>query len=464
MFIGRETELKALHQKYTQSGFQMAVIYGRRRVGKTALINHFMDECECQKISFVALERSESDLLALMENAVLAQLAPELLNMVHFDSFEKIFDFITKAAEKERVIFLIDEYPYLAKECKYMNSLIQKYVDYDWKKTNLYLILCGSFVSFMRDEVIGEDAPLHGRSTLEFMLKPFNYLDSSKFVPDYSAEDKAIVYGLTNGVAKYLEQFDPAKTLDENIVEQFFSSTGYFSEEQIKAIITNDRSNPGIYNSIISAIANGKTRFNDIKAAVKEEQIAYYMNILVKSDVIEKRESGNKPYYAIIDGMLNFWFGYVSKGSSLINAGRGNFYYEQYVRPKLHAYMVPVFEEMAKQYVCLYSGTPRVPAFVMDVREYQTSFMGKDKKVHNIEIDLLGTSDQNIVLVGECKFKNEAFDMAELRKFLDKVQYLKTVNPLLMLFSLSGFKEDVKKNCENAVLVNIEDMYEIPEQ
>ena len=106
----------------------------------------------------------------------------------------------------------------------------------------------------MKDEVLAESAPLHGRSSLELKLKPFNYLETADFLEGYSPEEKAICYGLTNGVAKYIEQFDPKISLEENITEQFYSVGGYFSEEQVKTVVTGDKQNPALYNSINSPL------------------------------------------------------------------------------------------------------------------------------------------------------------------------------------------------------------------
>ena len=225
-FKGRRRELSVFQRNYEKKGFQMAIVYGRRRIGKTMLINHFMDLQSCKTISFTAVERSEAELVSMMSETVLMSLAPGMAGVTHFDSFDRIFEYIGREAANERVIFLIDEYPYLAKQCPYVQSLLQKMIDHEWKATNLFFILCGSLVNFMKEEVLAESAPLHGRSNLELKLRPFQYWDTGEFLDGYTLEEKAIVYGLTNGVAKYIRQFDCSKTLDENIAELFYDIGG----------------------------------------------------------------------------------------------------------------------------------------------------------------------------------------------------------------------------------------------
>ena len=456
-FIGREEELGALQKLYDKKGFCMAVLFGRRRVGKTTLVNKFIEKNKCKSVSFVSTEMTESELLSRMGNDVLESLAPNLNGKIKFDSFDSIFDFMAEEAESRRIVFVIDEYPYLAKSCPYMNSLLQKYIDHKWKKSNLCFILLGSLVSFMRDDVLGSSAPLHGRANLEFKINPFDYKDTADFVPNYNTEEKAIVYGLTGGIAKYLEQFDSALPLDENIQTLFFSRNAFFSEEQIKTVITSERSNPVAYNSIIDAIANGKTKYNEIQSATGMSDISFCLKNLITAEIIERRETP-KPYYIIADSMINFYFRYVAPGASLINSGKGKIYYEQKVKQKLHEFMGSVFEKMAKDYILSNVGTKKIPCFVTDVVEYQNS-VKIGKEIKSVEIDLLGLDGKKYVLAGECKFKSEKFGKEDLEIFQDKIDFLSASNLKAILFSLSGFTDYVAKNAKGYALVPLAQMY-----
>lgn len=456
-FIGRKEELSSLQELYNKQGFQLVVLFGRRRVGKTTLINKFIEKKKCKSVSFVSTEMTEKELLERMGNDVLDSLAPKLSGKLKFDTFDSIFDFIAEESEKERIVFVIDEYPYLAKSCPYMNSLLQKYIDNKWKKSNLYFVLLGSLVSFMREEVLGASAPLHGRANLEFKINPFNYKDTALFVPDYNAEEKAIVYGLTGGVAKYLEQFDSKLSLDENIVKLFFSRNSFFSEEQIKTVITAEKSNPVAYNSIIDAIAKGKTKYNEIQTSTGMSDISFCLKNLISAEIVERRETP-KPYYIISDSMISFYFKYVAPGASLINSGKGKLYYEQKVKGSLHHFMGTIFKRMAKDYILSNVGTKKIPCFLTDVAEYQSSVKA-GKNIVLVEIDLLGLDGKNYVLAGECKFKSEKFDNGDLDNFLNKLNYLPVSNLKIMLFSLSGFTDYVIENSKNLTLVTLEEMY-----
>ena len=457
IFRGRKKELDILQKKYDKDCFSLSVIYGRRRIGKTTLINEFIRRQDCKKISFVAVEQSEKELLSMMKIEVLNALAPEMADIIDFQDFGNIFEFIGKYAHKERLIFFIDEYPYLAKQCPYIQSLLQKQIDSDWKNSKMFFIICGSLVGFMKDEVLAETAPLHGRSDLEMKLRPFGYDDTALFLDGYTYEEKAIVYGLTGGVAKYVDQFDSHIPLDENIKQQFYSMGGYFSEEQVKTVLSGDRQNPSLYNSIISAIATGHTKNNEIAGCVGMNEISYPLKVLIKAEIIEKRFSP-KPYYVLNDSMLEFWFRYVNQASSLINSGNGEKYYDLSVKNKLHDFMGKVFEKMAKEFLMKNAGMNGIP-LITEVTDYQNTFFDENRKPVSIELDLLGKLDQKYALVGECKFKNEKFDKSEFEKVMDKVKYLPAKDLKICLFSLAGFTDYVRTHAESCLLFSIEDMY-----
>ena len=458
-FIGRKEEVSSLQELYDKKGFQMAVLFGRRRVGKTTLINKFIEKNKCKSVSFVSTEMTEAKLMERMGNDVLECLAPNLSGKLKFDSFDSIFDFIAEESAKERIVFVIDEYPYLAKSCPYMNSLLQKYVDNKWKNSNLYFILLGSLVSFMKEEVLGSSAPLHGRASLEFKINPFDYKDTALFVPNYTAEEKAIVYGLTGGVAKYLEQFDCKLSLDANIEKLFFSRNAFFSEEQIKTVITAEKSNPVAYNSIIDAIASGKNKYNEIQTSTGMSDISFCLKNLISAEIIERREAP-KPYYIISDSMINFYFKYVAPGASLINSGKGKLYYKQKVKQNLHHFMGSVFEKMAKDYILSNVGTKKIPCFLTDIVEYQSS-VKVGKNIIPVEIDLLGLDGKKYVLAGECKFKSEKFDKEDFDNLQNKLNYLPVSNLKIMLFSLSGYTDYIIENSKNMTLVTLDKMYKV---
>ena len=457
VFRGRTKELAALDKVFKRDGFSMIVLYGRRRIGKTMLVNKFISEHSCRHISFTAVERGETELLSMLTESVLMALAPDMAGTISFSSYEKLFDFIGKQAKDEKIIFFIDEYPYLAKQSPYIHSVLQKVIDTNWINSNLFFVLCGSLVGFMKDEVLSESAPLHGRSSMELRLRPFNYLETAEFLDGYSNEEKAICYGLSNGVAKYITQFDTSMSLEDNIIEQFYSIGGYFSEEQVKTVVSSERQNPALYNSVISAVATGHTKNNEIATYVGADDVTYPLKVLTHAEILEKRVAG-KPYYILNDSMLEFFFRYVSRATSLINAGKGAAWYYSNVKNNLHDFMGKVFEKMAKEYLLLHAGENDLPV-ITDITDYQDVIIDENSKRRPLEIDILGRNSKRILLIGECKFRNSPFDTAEYEKLIDKAKYIPASNPLICVFSLGGFSDHVKEKNTVCKLIGIDDMY-----
>lgn len=456
-FRGREAELNSLKKKIDTDEFQMVVLYGRRRIGKTELMNEFMHRQNCKCVSFTASEQSENELLSIMTETVLTELAPDMIGMVEFPSFEKLFEFVGNKAMDERIVFFIDDYPYLAKQCTYIQSVLQKVIDNHWKKTKLFLCLCGSLIAFMKDEILAEAAPLHGRATLELRLQPFNYRDTAEFVQKYSFEEKAIVYGLTNGVAKYIEQFNDSKSLEQNIIDEYFAFGGYFTEEQVKTIVTSEKQNPALYNSIVSAIATGHTRNSEIASYVGMDDISYPLKMLQKAEIIEKRMAG-KPYYILNDSMLIFWFKYVNRALSLINVGRGEKYYYNSVSDKLHDFMGNVFEKMCKEFLLMKVGEDKYP-IITEIDNFQKTIIDAEGKPKQIEIDIIGKDGKDILIIGECKFKNEKVDKEVFENFIEKAHCINAKNPLLCMFSLGGYTDYVRTHSGEVLLLTIEELY-----
>ena len=206
MFVGRKNEREELERAYQTDHFSMPIVYGRRRVGKTRLLREFSRNKEC--IFFTAVESTKERNLELFSSAIYRTLAPDLSGATAFQRFEDAFQFIYDRAKERKILCIIDEYPYLAGASKEISSILQTAVDSMFSQCNMMLILCGSSMSFMEEQVLGYQSPLYGRRTEQYRIRPLSYRESAEFVSGYSEEDKALVYGFTGGIPKYLELID----------------------------------------------------------------------------------------------------------------------------------------------------------------------------------------------------------------------------------------------------------------
>jgi AAA+ ATPase superfamily predicted ATPase len=264
MFVARNQELRSLQKLYEKEKFQFAVLYGRRRVGKTTLINEF---CKGKKaVYFVAVQSTRKENLEVLSAQILSVLAPNAPRNP-FGSFREAVDYVFAMAERERFVFAIDEYPYLAEGDASVSSVLQAAIDRYKAGSKLFLLLCGSSMSFMERQVLSSKSPLYGRRTAQFKLLPFDYLDSAQMLPGFSREEQLTFYGVTGGVPEYLARVDHRLSLRENVQELFFDPSGRLFEEPSN-LLKQELKMPQTYNGIITAIAQGSSKLNEIATKV----------------------------------------------------------------------------------------------------------------------------------------------------------------------------------------------------
>lgn len=471
MFIGRERELKTLQELYSREAFSMCVIYGRRRIGKSTLITEFIKD---KKVIFytatkVGRERNRE----LFSKQVLTMLAPELED-VTFSSLEAVFDFISKKVPEDKLIIAIDELPYWAEKDEALLSVLQKYIDTEWNDKNLMLIVCGSALSFMENKVLSEKSPLFGRRDSQINLEPFPYREAALFVPGYSDEDKAICYGVTGGIAKYLSMIDGDKSLDDNIKKLFFHTDGYLYDET-RNLLTQDFSDITLVNNIIEQIASGRNTVNLIAAQVgeKEPAVLYSLEKLIGTGLVEKRrciteeKNKKKTQYVLKDHMFQFWYRFIPKAYSVIEMGQGDIYYEKIVKPNLHSYMGSVFEDMCRYFVLEQGIQGSFGGFFTQVGTWWGVEMVEGQTGEKVrqaaDIDVVAVSElDKTVVVGECKFKNEKIDKGIYETLIRRAGQISGKYRVAkrVFFSLNGYTDwfDGLED-EDAMFLSLEDLY-----
>lgn len=459
MFIAREQELKKLNQMYESGKLEVAVIYGRRRVGKTTLIAEF---CKDKKtVFFAAQENNTAQNLEAFSNAI-AEVDTNSSANISFRSFADAFTRLAEMAAAERLIVVIDEYPYLAGAEKSISSLLQNYLDHQFKHTKLFLILCGSSMSFMEKQVLGYQSPLYGRRTAQFKILPFGYLDTGKWFPHYSFEEKALMYGITGGIPLYLEQFSPSLGIRENLLGNLFDKNALLFEEPSN-LFKQELREPASYNAIITAIASGKTKLSEIATTVGMESglCSKYLSNLITLGII-KRETpvtepnGRRTVYLIDDQFFRFWFTFVSKNMSSILTGRIEDNYAAAVEDRLSDYMGLTFEKMCRDYVLYYDDN--LPFLLGEVGQW---WGGHPRTHKQAQIDVVADAvDKDACIVGSCKFRNAPVDtdeLALLRDYADAMGHY--AKRYYYLFSKSGFTSALQAQHADVRLLTLKDLY-----
>jgi len=339
MFIGRDDELTFLAELSDGDAPELFVLYGRRRVGKTELLQRF---CEGRRaLYFQAAQVREKDNLRAFRDA-LADGLGEPIAAVEFPDWGTALEFVLERAGEERLVVVIDEFPYLCEANKGLPSILQRFWDGRGKTSRLMIVLCGSQVSFMEDEVLSERSPLFGRRTAQKRLRPLAPADTIGFFPAWEIEDRLLAYAILGGMPAYLRRFDDRRGLRENILREILRPEGYLFEE-VQFLLRNELTNPATYNSILSAVARGERKVGDIALTVGVDSTTAnkYLTVLRELGLVERSVPITDPnplksrrgVYHIADRFLAFHFRHVQPNVTLINAGRGARVLEQSVEP-----------------------------------------------------------------------------------------------------------------------------------
>ena len=229
-FIGREKELADLNELYLQDKFQLFVLYGRRRVGKTTLLNEF---CKGKDTVFYSAEQSNNKLNLEKFSSLVFSFYGES-NLEPFSSWTNALSYIDARQGSKKLVLVIDEFPYLVKKNRALLSELQHLIDHKLSKGKLFLILSGSYMGFMEKEVLGSKSPLFGRRTAQLHMKPFNYQTSSKFLEGFSDVQKLELYGAFGGTPLYLQQISADESVEENIKRAYLKVISYLLLQKYK--------------------------------------------------------------------------------------------------------------------------------------------------------------------------------------------------------------------------------------
>ncbi len=455
MFIGRERELNTLDNLYKSNKFEFAVIYGRRRVGKTALINQFIGDKRA--IYFMGVESNAKQNLENFSKSIM-EFASGFETESSFLSFQAALEYVFKLAEKERIILAIDEYPYVARSSKSLASTLQLLIDKYKDTSKLMLILCGSSMSYMEDHVLAYKAPLYGRRTAQIKLLPFDFEETCAYFKNLSDEDKAIIYGVAGGTPQYLLQMSDKLSIEDNIKNTYLNPMSFLYEEPTN-LLKQEVREPAIYTAIITAIATGSSRMSEISSKVGEDTnvCTNYIKNLINLGIVQKEtpygeKASRKSIYSIEDNMFRFWYRFVLDNTSIIARGAADLVYKR-IEPQLSDYMGKVFEEICKQYLWkqLLSGNCLV--------EFKSlgRWWGNDpKEKSQAEIDIMGEQDKNTALFAECKWTNEKVDLGVLETLVKRSNLFPYKTKYYYIFAKSGFTKgciDKAKEMGNVSLV-----------
>lgn len=467
MFIGRETELKFLNDKYETDGGQLVVLYGRRRVGKTETLREF---CKGKPhIFFSCTQTTDRVQLQKFSKLLLKENIPARNYITEFTDWEKAFRAILDLPYGEsKKLIVIDEFPYMCKGNKSIPSILQNLWDAELRDANVMIVLCGSAMSFIEKELLAEKNPLYGRATGIYKMKEMGFYDAVKFFPEYSPRDKVIAYSVLGGIPHYLRQWNPKLTVAENIKRNILTK-GCILYSEVDFLLHQELRETPIYNSIIEAVALGNTSLNNIsqKSLVEDtSKTSVYLKNLIELGIVEREFSvdtkvkeqanGNRGTYRLTDNFFRFWYAFGFANFSQLEDGDVDGVYEYIVEPALHEFASFAFEDVCREFVRELQKKNALPFRFVKMGRWTGNTTIRDTKAEsgfrtaNTEIDLLAIDRSGKeLLVGECKFKKEPFTYGEYLDTLAKLTPLKENAKFhYALFSENGFDDKVIADAE----------------
>lgn len=459
MFYGRNEELKEIERALSTNRFESILIYGRRRVGKTALIDECVSNVSIPIIRYECKKTTNYQNLVLLSKAVLDVLDNSIKDYV-FVNFDELFDYVLRKSTEKKIIFIIDEFSFLLESKDAVDSALAVSIDKYKNKSNIKLIISGSYVQILK-KMINANAHLFGRFTHIISLKPLDYLMCSNFYSNYSNEDKVKMYSAFGGVPYFNSLIDPNLSAEENIMDLIVRRDSIL-EHEINEVILNETNKINEINLIIELISKGVTKYSDLIARLSKDNIRvdYYLNKLIEMEIIEKvypindKNNKKKTFYVFKDNLMNFYYRYIFSNYSMRNVMNVENFYNQKIKDDFERSYIPgIFEKISIQYLVLENRKGNInPVFT----EIGTYFFNDAKNKINRQFDVV-TKDENGYISYECKYTNSKVDKRVVNE-----EVLQTIGLGMKIYKLgfisrNGFSNDVDFSSYNCI--DLEDIY-----
>lgn len=445
-FYNRRDELDSLEAAHESPGHELFVVYGRRRVGKTALIKEFC--AERPHIYYLAAQEAEAN----QREKFVSQVASHYDDRIpQIQNWTDAFEYLGEKLARDPCVVVIDEFPYLVEQNDSVPSYFQAFVDEQLQETDAMVVLCGSSISTMESDVLGHESPLYGRRTGQLDLQQFSF-EQAQAVIDYDIETAIQSYAVTGGTPLYLTLFDYGDSLAENIQSKILSPTAVLYNEP-EFLLRTELRNPARYLSILEAVALGHTTPNEIGGAtgIDSGPLSKYLQRLRSIRLINRQipvtasaKKSKRSRYRVADEFLRFWFRFVEPNRSSIEEVP-EIVFNGTIAPELPDHVAITFEDVCREAIWQAIREERLETY----SEVGSWWYGE----HEIDIVALAPKDDR-VLLAECKWTNEPVGhdlVASLRAKTEHVRWgPDDRDEHFALFSRSGFVEDLEENLDDS--------------
>lgn len=443
-FVNRQDELSFLEKVNSNDGFQFVPIYGRRRIGKTRLVQEFIKGKRA--IYFLADSVSEGEQLKNLGRIVGEYFNDSILISSGFKDWHQFFLY-TKEKKPSRLIFVIDEFPYLANSNPAISSIFQKGIDEHLKQSNVFLILMGSSIGMMEKEVLFYKAPLYGRRTASLEVKEMAFDALEEFFPEKDFEERVKIYSVMGTIPAYIEKINGRHDIFRNIKDLILDK-GTFLYNEVEYILREELREPRNYFVILRAIAQGKRKLSEIinETGFEKSLVSRYLDILRSLRFVEKDipitekypEKSKQGIYSLHDKFFNLWFKYVFPNRSRLEIGNTD-YVTRLIKDTFGHHVSTAYEDVCTD-LC---------RDLMKKGLIQFTSIGKWWS-KNEEIDIVAFDDETkTAYFGECKWSNKKAGDDIYRNLIKKSRivdwYKDKRKDRFILFSKNGFTQRMKE-------------------
>lgn len=457
-FIGRTKEQEKLLAQLSSPIQNAALLYGRRRVGKSELILHTMRQASDARTIYYECRQTTTE----NNTKNLSEVIAEAFDMppLAFSDIEAALRFVFDRATGEKIVLAIDEYPYLRDVVKGMDSILQILLDEYRDRSHLSLILCGSYVEVMKS-LLERDNPLYGRIDLKINLQPMDYYESAQFYPERSCEDKVRLFSVFGGIPYYNRLIDKNASVRENLIHLILEPDARL-EDEVPSYLLSEISKIGNAHEIFSALADGHARYRDILSQSHVSSGATLVNVLnrlIGMQLVQRRSPINDPNnkkrtsYVICDGLSKFYYRYVFRYLSQRSVLDPEVYYDRYVNDDFETQFVPrAFEEVCRQYLVRQNrmGNSEPPFDLIGTYSYDDPVTRTNGEFDVVTKDPLGYSFY------EAKFRTTPITQRMIEDEIEQVQRAGLTCHRYGFFSRSGFEAQAD---ERTALIGLEELY-----
>lgn len=414
IFINRKDELAALDERFRGTGGEFIILYGRRRIGKSGLVDHFL--ASVRGIRLLAREESRHLQLRKFSQELAVFFSDDFLKTTSFSDWDSFFTYLSGKAD-ERVVIAIDEFPYLVKEDPSLPSIIQDYWDRRLANSQVFLILSGSSIAMMEEMTMEHTSPLYGRRTGQILLRSLKFGDVLDYIGNFIRAVE--MYAVFGGTPAYVMAIDRNHDIFHNIRKKILTFDAPLARD-VEFVLRMELNEPRYYFSILLSLAKGNNRIGLIMndTGLDKGIITKYLSTLIDLQLVVRRipvtetKRSRKGLYFLSDNLFDFWFRFVYPSMERIERGEGELVLETLVRPQFSAYTGKHFEAMVENLFHEFNTAGLLPF------RFDTIGNWWDK---GSEIDLVALNTVNhTILFCECKWQDAVNADAELLRLLEK--------------------------------------------